>query len=47
MSAEYKSGFEVIVILFILLIIIGASFCDFGGGYDHGGFYRGGGQWGG
>nr|WP_263327316.1 YjcZ family sporulation protein [Neobacillus sp. Marseille-Q6967] len=47
MSTEYKSGFEVIVILFILLIIIGASFCDFDGGYYQGGFYRGGGQWGG
>ncbi|MGM0920196.1 MAG: YjcZ family sporulation protein [Bacillota bacterium] len=33
MSGGFNNSFALIVVLFILLIIVGASFCDGNGGY--------------
>ena len=35
-AAGFGGGFALLIVLFILLIIIGASFC---GGYGYGGYY--------
>jgi uncharacterized protein (TIGR01732 family) len=48
MSEGFELSFPLIVVLFILLIIIGAAFCDFGSsGYYGGSGYCGGSPWGG